>query len=48
MLTVKSEKHVDGEQEHEKDVGDDVWVVDVTTKQVPLVVDEGSNKGVLQ
>ncbi len=47
-LTVKSEEHVDGEQEHEDCVDDDVGVVDVAAKQVPLVVNEGGHQRMLQ
>ena len=43
ILTVKSEIDVCSQKEHQESVECNVRVVDPSPKQVPLVVDEGSN-----
>ena len=48
VLTVKSLEHVGCKHEHEEGVDGNVGVVDISTKEIPFVVDERGHKSVLQ
>ena len=48
FLTIKAEVNICSQKKHEECVESNIWIVNPTPKQIPLVMDEGCYKRVFQ